>query len=134
MLVPMYVLVCGGAGWIIWKYLCLRPIWCDGGRGVCILGQGFMGKRIELSGPEISCDLSIVRYNAFIGCTLSVVRESGGDMFGVGVCVVTLGTGIFANTVPYRTLAVLYGILPVAHLTVRVYLRLLVRCGYCTGC
>ena len=48
-----------------------------------------------------------------------MVREIIGGMCGVGVCGVALGTGIYVNTVPYRTLAVLYGIMPgrVPHVT-----------------
>jgi hypothetical protein len=53
-----------------------------------------MGKRTELSSPRFLCNLSVVRCNAFIGCTLSVVRESVGGMFGVGVCVVTPSVGV----------------------------------------
>ena len=71
-----------------------------------------MGKRTKLSGPEIFSGLSVVRCDALIGCTLSVVRESVGGMLGVGVCVVAPDTGISVNTVPYRTLAIFYGILP----------------------
>jgi hypothetical protein len=60
-----------------------------------------MGKRTELSGPELLCDLSVLRCDALICCTLSVVCESVGGMFGVGVCVVAPSTFDKHRTVPY---------------------------------
>ena len=58
-----------------------------------------MGKRTKLFSPGFSCDLSVVRFNAFIEYTLSVVRESVGGMLDGGVCVVAFGTGVSIRTV-----------------------------------
>jgi hypothetical protein len=60
-----------------------------------------MGKRTKLSGPTFLCDLSGVRCNALIECTLSAVRESVSGMFdGMYVLLPLVPVYLF---VPYRT-------------------------------